>query len=251
MKVVIIEDEAFASKRLKKVLEELVPDIEVQAQLASVESSLNWLGNNPVPDLIFLDIQLNDGYGFDILDKLKKHPPVIFTTAYNEYAIKGFKYNSIDYILKPIDKKDLAIAMNKYRDNSKNKSFDIIPKLEEFKTLLSKDYKRRFMVKVGNHFNSVKVENIAYFFSDAGIIFLKDHKGNKFPLEYSLDQLEEILNPLDFFRINRKYLVQLNAVGEIHQYFNSRLLLKLNPDEDDKIIVSRERCSDFKKWLDL
>lgn len=251
MNVVIIEDEVFALKRLRKLLEESEPNIQVKAELNSVESSLSWFENNPVPDIIFLDIQLNDGYGFDILDALKKHPPVIFTTAYNEYAIKGFKYNSLDYILKPIDKKDLAFALSKYRDNSLVSDSGIIPKLQEFKTLLTKEYKRRFMVKVGTHFNSVKVEHILYFISDGGVIFLKDNKGNKFPIEYSLDQLEQILNPLDFFRINRKYLVGIHAVEEIHQYFNSRLLLKLNPDTEDKVIVARERCSDFKKWLDL
>ncbi len=252
MKAVIIEDENIASRRLANLIGELAPEIEIASQLTSVESSKDWFENNPLPDLIFLDIQLNDGYGFDILDTLEDHPPVIFTTAYNEYAIRGFKYNGVDYLLKPIDKKDLQNALVKYRKNhidSDSKFND--DKFERIKNLFSKEYKKRFMVKVGNQFNSFDVEDIAYFKSNEGLIFLYTHKGQQYPIEYSIDQLEDILDPVQFFRINRKFMVSVKAVVEIHSYFNSRLLLKLKPKDDEQIIVSRERTSNFKKWLDL
>ncbi|GAA4270889.1 LytTR family DNA-binding domain-containing protein [Aquimarina gracilis] len=252
MKAVIIEDENIASRRLANLINEIAPEIEITSQLTSVESSMDWFENNPLPDLIFLDIQLNDGYGFDILDTLNDHPPIIFTTAYNEYAIRGFKYNGLDYLLKPIDKKDLQNALAKYRKNhisSDSKLND--DRFERIKNLFSKEYKKRFMVKIGNQFNSFDVEDIAYFKSHEGLIFLYTHKGQQYPIEYSIDQLENILDPVQFFRINRKFMVSVKAVVEIHSYFNSRLLLKLKPREEEQIIVSRERTSNFKRWLDL
>lgn len=252
MTAVIVEDENIASRRLANLIEELAPEIEIIGQITSVENGLHWFENNPLPDLIFLDIQLNDGYGFDILDTLEDHPPVIFTTAYNEYAIRGFKYNGLDYLLKPIDKKDLQNALAKYRKNSVGVSkFIEEDKFDRIKNLFAKEYKRRFMIKVGNQFNTFNVDDIAYFKSHEGVIFLHSHTGKKYPIEYTIDQLEDILNPVHFFRINRKFMVSVKAVLEIHSYFNSRLLLKLNPMDEEQIIVSRERTSNFKKWLDL
>ncbi|WP_299314093.1 LytTR family DNA-binding domain-containing protein [uncultured Aquimarina sp.] len=252
MTAVIVEDENFASKRLATLIEELAPEIRITGQITSVENSRRWFDNNPKPDLIFLDIQLNDGYGFDILDMLEDHPPVIFTTAYNEYAIRGFKYNGLDYLLKPIDKNDLKNALSKYRKSQVNANiiFDE-QKLEKIKKLFSKEYKKRFMIKVGNQFNTFSVEDIAYFKSNEGLIFLHSHTGQQYPIEYSIDQLEDILDPVHFFRINRKFMISVKSVVEIHSYFNSRLLLKLRPKEEEQIIVSRERTSNFKKWLDL
>ncbi len=252
MTAVIIEDENIASRRLANLIVELAPEIEIVGQITSVENGRNWFDNNTVPDLIFLDIQLNDGYGFDILDALENHPPVIFTTAYNEYAIRGFKYNGLDYLLKPIDKKDLQHALAKYRKNhiETNTLLDD-DKLERIKNLFHKEYKKRFMVKVGNQFNSFNIEDIAYFKSHEGLIFLYTHKGQQYPIEYSIDQLEDILDPVQFFRINRKFMVSVKAVIEIHSYFNSRLLLKLKPQSEEQTIVSRERTTNFKKWLDL
>lgn len=252
MKAVIIEDEHIASRRLAQLVAELAPEIEIVGQLTSVENGLNWFNDNPLPQLIFLDIQLNDGYGFDILDQLQEHPPVIFTTAYNEYAIRGFKYNGLDYLLKPIDKNDLRVALSKFR-----KTNDHSPpawgeqNLEHIRNLFRKEYKHRFMVKVGNQFKSFNVEDIAYFKSNEGLIFLHAFTGKAYPVEYSLDQLEEILNPVQFFRINRKYMVSVRSVEEIHTYFNSRLLLKILPKSEEQLIVSRERTTKFKKWLDM
>ena len=253
VKIVIIEDEDIASRRLANLIGELAPNFEIVNQITSVEKGIQWFKNNPLPDLIFLDIQLNDGYGFDILDSLDTHPPVIFTTAYNEYAIRGFKYNGLDYLLKPIDKNDLKTALNKFNKSYLNKpNYIEEDKFTQIKNLFSKEYKHRFMVKVGNQFNTFGVDDIAYFKSDDGLIFFYTLSGQKHPIDYSIDQLVHILNPIHFFRVNRKYMVSVKAVVEIHSYFNSRLLLKLKPKEsEESVIVSRERTTNFKKWLDL
>lgn len=251
MRAVIIEDEEFAAKRLGQMVNELAPEIQVEATLNSVESGSHWFSNNEQPDLIFLDIQLNDGYGFDILDGLKEHPPVIFTTAYNEFAIRGFKYNGLDYLLKPIVKDELKKALEKFENNITRNGKGATENLEHLKKLFHKEYKHRFMVKVGNMFKSFNVVDIAYFKSHEGMIFLYTHSGQHYPIEYTIDQLENILNPIHFFRINRKFMVSVKSVVEIHSYFNSRLLLKILPKEEEQVIVSRERTTNFKRWLDM
>ncbi len=251
MRAVIVEDEEFASKRLAQLVGELAPEIDIVASLNSVESSSDWFKANSLPDLVFLDIQLNDGYGFDILDGIADHPPVIFTTAYNEFAIRGFKYNGVDYLLKPIVKTDLKTALEKFKKNVTRNGHTSTENLEHLKQLFHKEYKHRFMVKVGNQFRSFNVEDIAYFKSHEGLIYLQTHAGQSYPIEYTIDQLENILNPIHFFRINRKFMVSVKAVVEIHSYFNSRLLLKLLPKEEEQIIVSRERTTNFKRWLDM
>lgn len=251
IRAVIVEDEEFAAKRLGQLVHELAPEIEILAQLNSVESGSQWFANNTSPDLIFLDIQLNDGYGFDILDGLEEHPPVIFTTAYNEFAIRGFKYNGLDYLLKPIVKDDLKKALEKFKKNITGNGKGATENLEHLKQLFQKEYKHRFMVKVGNMFKSFNVEDIAYFKSHGGLIYLYTHTSQAYPIEYTIDQLEQILNPIHFFRINRKFMVSVKSVVEIHGYFNSRLLLKILPKEEEQLIVSRERTTNFKRWLDM
>ncbi|MEO9512418.1 MAG: LytTR family DNA-binding domain-containing protein [Flavobacteriaceae bacterium] len=251
MTAVIVEDEEFASKRLAQLVGELAPELNIVANINSVESGTKWFGKNTMPDLVFLDIQLNDGYGFDILDGLEEHPPVIFTTAYNEFAIRGFKYNGVDYLLKPIVKTDLKIALEKFKKNMTRNGQASTENLEHLKQLFHKEYKHRFMVKVGNQFRSFNVEDIAFFKSHEGMICLYTHTGQSYPIEYTIDQLENILNPIHFFRINRKFMVSVKAVEEIHSYFNSRLLLKLLPKEEEQVIVSRERTTNFKRWLDM
>ncbi len=251
MKAVIIEDEEFASKRLSRLVAELAPNIDIITNITSVEHGSTWFSENPIPDLIFCDIQLNDGYGFDILDSLKDHPPVIFTTAYNEFAIRGFKYNGLDYLLKPIVKDDLKKSLEKFEKNLTKSGGSSTENLEHLKQLFHKEYKHRFMVKVGNMFKSFNVGDIAYFKSHEGLIYLYTHSAQAYPIEYTIDQLENILNPIHFFRINRKFMVSVKAVVEIHSYFNSRLLLKLLPKEEEQVIVSRERTTNFKRWLDM
>ncbi|MEO1547392.1 MAG: LytTR family DNA-binding domain-containing protein, partial [Bacteroidota bacterium] len=245
-----VEDEEFASKRLSLLISELAPDLEIATVLSSVQEAKQWFSENPLPDLIFLDIQLNDGYGFDILDDLEDHPPVIFTTAYNEFAIRGFKYNGLDYLLKPIVKADLKVALEKFEKNITRSSAPQ-QNMQELKDLFRKEFKHRFMVKVGNQFRSFNVADIAYFKSMDGMIFLNTHAAQTYPIEYTIDQLENILNPIQFFRVNRKFMVSVESVVEIHSYFNSRLLLKLLPKEEEQVIVSRERTTNFKKWLDM
>lgn len=252
MDVIIIEDETIAVRRMVMLLEELQADLDIKAKLNSVKDATSWLEKNGLPDLIFLDIQLNDGYGFDILDTLDKHPPIIFTTAFNEYAIRGFKYNGIDYLLKPVDKKELQTALEKFETlRTNNQNFTSGHDLEAIrKSLSGRDYKLRFMVKVGNKFNTIKTEDIAYFKSHDGVIFLHTKAGKKHPVDYTIDNLEKLVNPLYFFRINRKYMVSIDSVEEIHNYFNSRVLVRLLPKQEEQIIVSRDRTGNFKKWLD-
>lgn len=251
-RVLVIEDEAFAAKRLIQLIGEQLPEFEVLGHLDSVSGSLAWFVDNDPPDLLFLDIQLNDGYGFDVLDALPEQPPVIFTTAYNEYALRGFKYNGLDYLLKPIVAAELKKAGEKYLSQWGRRDAQVKPDsaVEEMKKLLSKEYKRRFMVKVGQQFKTFQTREIAYFMADGGAISLVLHSGKEYPVEYSLDQLEEILNPLDFFRVNRGFMVRIDAVKEIHTYFNSRLLIKVEPPSGEQVIVARERAARFKKWLD-
>ncbi|MBP2831515.1 response regulator transcription factor [Aquimarina sp. U1-2] len=251
MKALIIEDEQIASRRLTNQINELGFDIEIVDTLDSVESGKSWFLQNEAPDLVFLDIQLNDGYGFDILEALEKQPPVIFTTAYNEYAVRGFKYNGVDYLLKPIDKKELKTALEKFMERPVIQQDHSTANIAQFKNIFKKEYKHRFMVKVGNHFSTFNVADVAYFYASDGSICLRSFNGKTFPIEYTIDQLEELLNPIDFFRVNRKFLISLTSVEEIHNYFNSRLLLRLEPDVLEKVIVSRERCTSFKKWLDM
>lgn len=249
MNAVIIEDEKIAAERLANLVQELAPEINIVAHLNSVEQGKEWFASNTMPDLIFLDIQLNDGYGFDIIDNFEEHCPIIFTTAYNEYAIRGFKYNGLDYLLKPIDKKDLEKALNKFRKTNIVTSSETQPR--NLQNFLIKEYKKRFMIKIGNQYTVLNVNDIAYFESEDGGIYLVTESNKKYPVEYSLDQLEEILDPVNFFRINRKLVVSVKSVTEIHTYFNSRLSLKLTPTTNEQVIVARERVSKFKKWLDL
>jgi two-component system response regulator LytT len=252
MKALIVEDESIAARRLGNLISELAPEIEIAGSLSSVEDASNWFKQNKLPDIIFLDIQLNDGYGFDILDKLEEHPPVVFTTAYNEYAIRGFKYNGLDYLLKPIDKNDLQKALTKFK--KLHKVFTSENRNEQYEgmaNMFRKVYKHRFIVKIGNQYNTFNVDDISYFKSQKGLIYLNTFKAQQYPIEYTLDQLEDILDPVRFFRINRQYIVSVEAVKEIHSYFNSRLLLKLFQKTEEQVIVSRERATAFKKWLDI
>ncbi|MEQ8581594.1 MAG: LytTR family DNA-binding domain-containing protein [Marinoscillum sp.] len=250
--IAIVEDERLSAERLKGLVEELSPEYSVVAILDSVETTTQWLKDNSSPDLILLDIQLNDGVGFDLLADDMISCPVIFTTAYDEYAVKAFKYNSVDYLLKPIDRIELGHALEKFRRQT-DRTTGALPKaqLEQVGRILTGNYKKRFLVKLGDRFQPVTVENIAYFFSQNDLTCLMTREGDKWPLDQSLDQLQEVISPLDFFRINRKLIISLPAIKEIHSYFNSRLLLRLNPPVDEEVIVSRERVANFKRWMDL
>ncbi len=252
MKVLIIEDEKPAAKRLTKMVQQYRPDCEIVGVLDSVEGAVEWLETYKKPDLIFMDVQLADGVSFEIFGQTEVTSPIVFTTAYDEYALQAFKVNSLDYLLKPIDPEDLEKALCQYDKYHQTKSKDVdnsaIQKL--LNTLTKKEYKERFLVKIGQQLTYLKVVDIAYFYSDEGLIFACQANGKRHNLDYTLDQLAEVLNPDDFFRINRKIITNLNSIKKIHTYFNSRLKLELAPTTALETIVSRDRVSDFKKWLD-
>lgn len=249
--VVIIEDEMLAAKRLQKLLEATNYDFEIIAILDSVKNGAKWLANNESPDLLFMDIQLGDGLSFEIFDIIEVKSPVIFVTAYNEYAIEAFKLNSIAYILKPISEESLVGALDKYDDmaklfNQSNQKQQVV----NLRSSLKDGFKKRFMIKVGDHIKSVLTKEVAFFYSRDKATYLKTYEGRSYLLDYSLEQLAEMLDPLEYFRINRKYLVGLNAISDIVAYSNSRLAVSLPNQDESDIIVSRERVADFKEWLD-
>jgi DNA-binding LytR/AlgR family response regulator len=252
MNILIVEDEPEAASRLSKILKDLRPDIKIVASIDSVKSAAKWLGENPSPELIFMDIQLADGLSFEIFEKVEIRVPVIFTTAYNEYALKAFKVNSIDYILKPLDKDDVAAAFKKYENltghsQSPNKMIESIGAAMQ---MLTKKYKERFVIKVGEHLRSVEVSDVLYFYSLEKTTFAVTSDGRKHVLDFTLDQLAELVDPKKFFRINRKYVVSVSSIKDMISHTNSRLKLLLRSSDDDDVIVARERVQEFKDWLD-
>jgi DNA-binding LytR/AlgR family response regulator len=251
-RVLIVEDEPEAARRLETLIRDLIPQASVLAKLDSVKRSISWLAQNPVPDLIFMDIQLADGLSFQIFEKWEVQSPVIFTTAYDAYALKAFKVNSIDYILKPVDRNDLEAALKKLETltHRKNNASDLLASIGEAVRLLTRQYKTRFVVKVGEHLRSVEVGNIHYFFSFDKTTFAVSGEKRQHIIDFSLEQLEEVLDPRQFFRINRKYIIAATSIQDMVSYSNSRLKLILKASDDAEIIVSRERVQEFKNWLD-
>jgi len=251
MNVIIVEDEKPAARRLQRILRNY--GIEVETMLHSVNESIEWFLNNKHPDLILLDIQLSDGLSFEIFEKVKIESSIIFTTAYDEYALKAFKLNSIDYLLKPIDEEELEFAIKKHQNiNNKKQShhFDI----EQIKKLLihpmDKEYKKRFTIKIGQHLKIVNIDNVECFYSEDKATYLHTKKGNNYVLDDSLEQLENQLDPTKFFRVNRKFIVCMHSIKDIISYTNSRLQIKLIHFDKNEIIVSREKVRDFKNWLE-
>lgn len=253
MKTLIVEDERPAAKRLEKLLLEHCPECDILAFLDSVESATAWLSDQPSPDLIFMDIQLADGLSFDIFSNVTVTAPVIFTTAFDHYTLRAFKVHSVDYLLKPIDPEELKQALEKYRRfhrQPETYSSTGIEKMLE-SVLRQQTYKERFLVKSGQHLGYVTVKEIAYFFSEEGIAFAQCLNGKKHIIENTLDQLETLLNPSDFFRINRQVILRPEAIQKISPWFNSRLKIEAATAANDlNFIVSRDRVNDFKKWLD-
>jgi DNA-binding LytR/AlgR family response regulator len=249
MNVLLIEDEQPAAKYLTKMLTGLRSGLRVLDVIDSVEASVKWLQTFPHPDLMFMDIQLADGISFDIFKRVKVHAPVVFTTAYDQYTLKAFKVNSIDYLLKPIEEEELSAALIKY--DSYTVPTSMSPSLEKLlQQLAAPAYKERIMVKAGQQLAFLPVEKLAYLYSEDGLTFAVETNGNKAILDYTLDQAEGFLSPKKFFRISRKLIVHLPAILRIHMYFNSRLKLDLHPLPSFEVFVSRERVTDFKEWLD-
>ncbi|WP_305981948.1 LytR/AlgR family response regulator transcription factor [Roseivirga thermotolerans] len=252
MRVVVFEDEKLASERLIELIQELKPQAEVVASLKSVEAALLWLDNNPEPDLLVSDIQLLDGSSFEIFEQNPIKCPVIFTTAYNEYAIKAFEVNSVDYLLKPIQKEKLANALLKLEERQAEAVVSPLD-IDQIRQVIqgtSVEYKSRFLVKFGQRIKAIPVEQIAYFFSQDKLTYLVTFEGKKLPLDQPLEELEGLINPKNYFRVNRKYIVHFDAVSDIHPYFKGRVKLQLEPDAQDDIVISSEKTPLFKQWLD-
>lgn len=249
---VIFEDEKLSAERFLQLLNKYSPEIKVLEIISSIQKGIEWFKENELPDLIFLDIHLSDGNAFEMLNGVDlKSTPVIFTTAYDEYAIKAFEINSIAYLVKPIEYKQLERALGKFkqlRDEPKKLAADFYQKL--YGELKARS-KTRFLSKVGETFNYVEVKDISYFMYDGGYVWLMKSDGKKFPLETSLEKIETEINPDVFFRVNRRYIVKLEAIEQIKSHTNSRLKLQLKPSIDEEVIVSRDRVSSFKEWLDL
>ena len=254
MTTLIIEDEKPAARLLQRKLEKL--DIAVETMLHSVEESVDWFANNEHPDLIFLDIQLSDGLSFEIFEKIDIKSAIIFTTAYDEYALKAFKLNSIDYLLKPIDEDDLEIAVTKFKtrlpkSNPENQNLQL--DFEQIRRMLSnpfeKNYKKRFTVKIGQHLKVITTDEIECFFSENKGTYIHTFDNRNYLIDSTLEILEQELDMKDFFRVSRKFIVPLQAIKEIQVYTNSRLKVILPTYKEDEVIVSREKVQDFKTWL--
>ncbi len=252
MKVLIIEDEPQAAKRLESLIASLEPQAVILNKIDTVKNAVLWIKSNPAPDLIFMDIQLADGISFQIFEQCEVKSPVIFTTAYDEYALKAFKVNSIDYILKPIDKDEMGSALKKFHSTHRTSqdSKHVLDNIGQAIQMLTKKYKTRFVIKVGEHLKSVEVSEILFFFSLEKATFCQTKDGRKNILDFTLDQLEEILDPTRFFRINRKHIVAADSIQDMISYTNSRLKLALKTSDDNDVIVARERVQEFKDWLD-
>ena len=254
MNVIIIEDEYPAVERLEKLLEKTSEDIRVVATLDSVEASVRWLRTHPSPDLILSDIQLSDGLSFEIYEQVVIQSPIIFTTSYDEYAIRAFKHRSIDYLLKPIKYEALVQALEKYQAfRTDATSHDYTARLEQLLDNLShtgKSHKKRFLVKKGEQLIPITDEEIAYFYTENELVYLIHHSGRKHTLDYTLEQLEKLIDPAKFFRINRQFVVSMAAIQQIHTYFSSRLKLKLHPPPDSEVLVSKGKVKVFKEWLE-
>lgn len=265
MNVLIVEDEELAVRKLRKLVAEVDPTLAVQGVTGSIEDSVSWLQENPAPDLIFMDIELADGQSFEIFDQVSVRSRVIFTTSYDEYALQAFKVNSIDYLLKPIQKEDLERSLKKLRDlTALSEPSDLAPAGQSINIekllrelagsnpasgITGKAHRKRFLVKQGQKLLSVEVGDILYFYTDDRFSFFRTRTNQKFLVDYTLDELADSLDPVQFFRVNRGLILTHGAVEQIQPYFGSRLALTLKPAFDREALVSREKVSDFKTWM--
>lgn len=250
MNILIIEDEKPAAAQLSRLLLRELPDANILGPLASIRESTAWLAANPKPDLIFLDIHLADGPSFEIFKDAPLSAPIIFCTAFDQYALDAFKLNSIDYLLKPVEPEDLQRALAKYKaqhQQEPNISKELILSMLQ---IPEKKYKNRFVIKVGERLVAIETENVHFFYSAEKATFLQTDEGKKYVLDESLDKLESLMNPKQFFRISRKYLISYASIKETRSYSSSRYKLILQNSDDDDVLVSRDRTNGFKDWLD-
>ncbi len=252
MNILIVEDEELAVKKLQKTLASVDPSANVVGVTDSIQGTVDWLQNNSNADLILMDIELADGQSFEVFNQVEVKAPVIFTTSYDEYALKAFKVNSVDYLLKPVQTEDLQAALTKYKKLTESKKPDInleslVKQIQQ--QLQPKEFRKRFLVKHAQKLVSVDVEEIAYFYSDGRLNFFKTHDNKKFVVDYTMEELEDMLDPDKFFRISRSFYTAIESIEKIDDYFGNRLILQLKPAVDKEALVSREKVSDFKKWM--
>ncbi|MBL7766681.1 MAG: response regulator transcription factor [Chitinophagaceae bacterium] len=250
MNILIIEDESLSAEHLSNLIYKVEPNAQILGIYDSVKSSVKAFQDGLTADLLFLDIHLADGLGFDIFKTITPDIPVIFTTAYDEYAIKAFQLNSVDYLLKPLGIEDLRRAFEKFHKFHQPLPLSILSALQQNYTATAKTWKSRFMVKSGQSIDSIPVEEVLHFYTVDSVTFLVRSNGKRYPIDYTLDQLVELLNPDVFFRINRKVILHMNAIQKVNTHFNSRLLIHSSHLEGDMALVSRERVGEFKAWLD-
>ncbi|MEP7236494.1 MAG: LytTR family DNA-binding domain-containing protein [Ferruginibacter sp.] len=252
MTILIIEDEEPAFKRIQKMLAEIEPGHVLPDQLVSVSSAVKWFAQNDSPDLIISDIQLADGVSFEIFKQVEIKCPIIFTTAYDQYAIEAFKVNSIDYLLKPVKKDELEKAVKKFKSlqpvSNPSPAIDLNKLLQSLQPA-GADYKKRFVVRYGEHIKTIDIEEIVYFYTEDKATFLCTKDARRFVIDFNLDTLDSVLDPKVFFRINRQYIISIHSIAEMFAYSKSRVLIKLNPAAKHETIVSTERSADFKLWL--
>ena len=255
MTILIIEDEKLAARKLQKLVTDIDPTAEIVGVTDSIESSVEWLQSNLQPDSILMDIELSDGQSFEIFNFIEVKSTIIFTTAYDEFALKAFKVNSIDYLLKPIRSEDLTRALDKFRrltgsNAAPDNRLNIDALLKELRqTTAHKEYRDRFLVKHVQKFITIETPDIAYIFTEDRLTFLKTKANQKYIIDYNLDELEQLLDPRLFFRANRQFIVYVKAIDSIHPYFNNKLKLHLKPAIDGEVLISRERASEFKAWM--
>lgn len=246
MKILIIEDEPAAVRRLTKLIHEIDPTYEIVEDLDSIEATLNWVEDNQLPDLFLMDIHLADGSSFEIFNHTKILKPVIFTTAYDQYALDAFKVNAVDYLLKPIKKTELKRALEKYQNLQKSFEFDY----RAFAQKANPDqYNKRFLIRFGQKIRVIEMRDAAYFYTQNKITFLITKKGKRYPIDYSLEKLEELADPPTFFRINRQFIINIESIETMQSYSKSRVKIDLNPPCELETVVSTERSPVFKKWL--
>ncbi len=250
MRVVIIEDEKLSAEHLALLLQKTDSSITVVSYIETVREAVNAFTAGLEADLLFVDIHLADGNSFDIFSTVDIDIPIIFTTAFDQYAITAFKQNSIDYLLKPITLKDVQFALDKFKKQQQVSDALLKEKVKLIYSSLNNEYKSRFLVKKGQSIDYIPIEDIPYFETRESISFLVNTKGFRFPVDYTLDEIERMVSPTDFFRINRKIIIHIKAIEKVETYLNGRLNITCKQLKGDSCIVSRERVSDFKKWLD-
>lgn len=252
MKLLVVEDEQLLARQLIKLVKELRPDAEVTGQTNSIESTVEWLSKNEKPDLILMDIELADGQCFSIFQRADITCPIVFTTAYDEFALKAFTVNSIDYLLKPIKKEDLNRALNKFDlliSEKGNAGVKILKSFVDKMILNPRQYRERFLVKQGQKMVSIPIEEIAFFSAKNTLNFIHTKSKQKFVIDYTLDEIEEMVEPNNFFRANRQYIFLNDIITEIHPWFHGKLKIEISLPVEDEIIISREKASSFKEWM--